>query len=79
MSAGVILPVIACAIEWFGEWCSSLFFDPLPSATFLLLALLVPLSNFLLARKILSQTPLQIPRWLWFVHAVASVSRSISP
>src|SRR5688572_21600794 len=42
----VIIPLIANGLELFGRACSATLFDPLPTPWHALLALLVPVTNF---------------------------------
>lgn len=72
LMAGVLLPLVACVIEWVGDWCAEAFFDPLPSAGYGLLALAVPLANLVAwawVRKSWGTLP---PRWLVILNAVSA-------
>ena len=72
LMAGVLLPLVACVIEWVGDWCAEAFFDPFPSAGYGVLALAVPLANLVAwawVRKSWGTVP---PRWLLILNAVSA-------
>lgn len=70
--AGVLLPLVACVIEWTGDWCAVAFFDPLPNAGYGALALAVPLANLAAWIWVRNSRGTMPPRWLLVLNAVSA-------